>query len=391
MSRHIAVLLALALGAPALVACSGATPPVTPPVASDAVLGPNDVSVLLPLPADGNYSAYPSVSTAGNGGALIPRSVFDAIPPVNPRVETSSDPYAMFRMLAVRFDPCFTATTTGSSCEPQIRIIFQPVDATDGPLDGAMHAFYRLTGAQFAELVEELRRLHDVAPENETGVMSPSPAITAQGIGGPYATGLFALVSRYAGAATLRRVTFMERTEARQTQWRFGFFEVAASVATRTTIAEIDAETQTVNNMIGTGPEFLISPLATTDEDLTALLTSGARMLADEGTRDVTYRAVLALENPLLNQPDEAQCAACHVASSVGRQVEGDFGLDAMPFAERYATDRAITAPGDTATDPEVMRIFGWFARRPAIAPRAVHETAHVLDVIDADYPITAD
>lgn len=374
-----------------LLLCAGACAPDTPPVASDAVLGPNDVSVLFPLPSTGDYAAYLSPGSAGNGGALVPHSVFDAIPPVNPRVETSTDPYAMFRVLAVRFDPCFTATTTGSACEPQIRLIFQPVDAADGPLDGAMHAFYRLTGEEFAEVVEELRRLHDVAPENETLVMGPSPALAAQGLGGAYGSGLLALLTRYAGAGTLRRVTFMERTAARQTQWNFGYVEVAAGVPTRAPIAEIDVETQTVEQMLGTDPEFLIEPVAIDDEDLSALLTTESATSADMATREAAYRDALALENPLMNQPDEAQCASCHVASSVARQAEHSFGLAATAFAERYATERAITATTDTATDPEVMRIFGWFQRRAAIAPRAVNETAHTLDVIDADYPITAE
>ncbi len=377
--------VALVLGIAALGACSNA--PVTP-TTSDAVLGPNDVSVLFPLPADGVYTGYLSPDTAGNGGPLIPRAVFDVIPPVNTRLETASDPHGMVRVLAIRFDPCFTATTTGSVCEPEIRMIFQAVDATDGPLDGAMHAFYRLTPAEFAEVVEGLRSLHDLAPENDTLVMGPSPALVAQGLDGAYGAGLLALVREHAGAATLRRVTFMQRTAARQTQWKFGFFEVVGGAPTRTSIAEIGVDTQTVNQMVGTDPEFVIDPFAVLDEDLTVLLTAESAAAADTAMREAAYRDALALENPMMNQPDEAQCAACHVASSVARHAEESFGLGTMAFAERFETDRALTTSSDTATDPEVMRIFGYFVRRPAVAPRVLHETAHVLDVIDADYPI---
>jgi hypothetical protein len=69
---------------------------------------------------------------------------------------------APLRAVGVRFDGCFPGK---AGCEPQIRVVMQPVKNDGTALDSALHLFFRLTEDELALVTTELRRLRTLAPE----------------------------------------------------------------------------------------------------------------------------------------------------------------------------------------------------------------------------------
>jgi len=120
----------------------------------------NDVSVLVPIPANPQAAGFLRPSSAGERGKLLPQAVYDKIPEF-PVVPAEGLDFARMRVVGIRFDGCFPAP---AGCEPQIRLVMQPITDEGATLDSSLHLFYRLTEEELGAVVLGLRQLKELAP-----------------------------------------------------------------------------------------------------------------------------------------------------------------------------------------------------------------------------------
>lgn len=349
-------------------------------VLDDGALGRHDVSILVPLPTSGDLPW--KATMAANGGALLPKSVFDKIARSVFRDVVDTAEYDALRVVAARFDPCFTTSLT-SACQPQIRLVFQALDGMGQTHDGAVHALYNLTAAQHADVVARLRALEDAAPQNRAyAPLGISPALRAQGMTGAYAKGLIKIITDHAGAATLARMTFVTRTQARQGEWELGGFHVKANAATgfpaAGAIKIIGTETlQVVGNGGFGGFRYTITPDLADPIGRTG--TDGLSIPALSATAKKKLSTwALAQQSPLATVPDTTDCTSCHIAGHVSNALEA-----ADP--RLVSLDRGPRVIGGAEKTGDNLRLFGYFFGEPVISIRTANETAAVLRAFDAD------
>jgi hypothetical protein len=353
-------------------------------------LGLNDVSVLFPLPSSHEDPGYLRPMDVGARGELLPAEVFEAIPgfPVTPAEGLL---YARMRTVSLRFDGCSGGP---GACEPEIRLVMQPIEADGRPRDSALHLFYRLDQAAMAEVVDGLRRLRALAPEAPIEApLDVHPALVAQGVTGSYGTELRNLVLAHVGEENLVRVTFFLRAPPVNEVWFFGGFDREAGELSAMDVVGVGTDPQRVIlTKTSTSYDFDLTPLGVVPEDGRIFYASAVAEGATDEQRRAAMASYLRVENPTTYVPDELPCAGCHIASFVTAEATRRFGLDPASFeGERFTSSLDLSVRGGASGNPSSLRAFGWFEREPMIAQRTVNESAAVVADLEARYPETND
>jgi hypothetical protein len=365
-------------------------------------VGLNDVSVLFPLPSTIDEPAALGLATAGNGGPLLAADRFAAIPVFadNPLPERA---YDRWRIVSARIDPCFPdlglLVTNPGACRRQLRLIAQPL--TVGPPgiggvvaeDAAIHLLYDLSAADFDAmrarwLAVGTDRTHDGATP-----LGVHPEIAAQGLAGPIATELRAIITRYAGPATLTQFTFLE---GRGVAWEFGGRRVEGAALNALAIHGIgDASGQTTASD-STGI-FSVSPAsaeATALAPLAGEFVGGSigggevKLTAPADQIAAALRTTLAIDDPTRFNADTLDCASCHLASRA-RERAATLGASSSGMAH-FAVDGfdlGLVGLDSVKTSPQQQRAFGYFDGRPVWNQRTVNESAAVAAALAADAP----
>jgi len=348
-------------------------------------LGFNDVSVLVPIGANPKAPGHLGPKDEGMRGQLLPQAVYDKIAKFGVEPDEGLD-YARMRVVAIRFDGCFPAP---AGCEPQIRLVMQPITDKRATLDSAIHLFYRLTEEELGAVVTSLRKLRALAPEQQDSPLDVSPALVAQGMEGAYATGLNELVTTYAGEQNLVRMTFFLRAPPIQEEWFFGGFARNGATMTPLDIVGVGKNNQRVNRPEKPGGyEYIHVPSPTKPEDITVLLTSAAAKAATPADVEKALGAFARIENPQKYGPDQLPCAGCHMTTFATEYAKANLGLDVAQQPDAFKSTRDLTVRGEAATTPSSLRAFGYFGAKPMIAKRVVHETAAVLDDLEKRFPL---
>jgi hypothetical protein len=346
----------------------------------------NDISVLFPLPPAGD-DALLSAATLGKGGPLLPRSVYGEIglSVVQDLGDTDVE-YQAMRVVAVRFDPCFSHDVSGTPCQPEVRLIFETVDvAGQRTFDGAVHALYNLDQDEFAALTAELRALTAAAPENVPGPLQVSPALQAQGEDGPYAQGLRALILAHCGAANLARLTFITRTDVDNGDWKLGGLALIEHLDTgfgppgALPITGIDATIQSVLNPGGPGFEFTVHPGLAETIAVQGISESGLSAMSHDDQVAV-HAWAMRMENPMLTTPDGTDCASCHLAGKTAQVLES---LDPTLLTPEDAAARGSRVITTVDTTQDNLRQFGYYERTPYISQRAANDTRLSLSLFE--------
>lgn len=373
------------------VACSTATEPgPAAPRALTVDVGVHDVSFLYPLPPQAQRTSLLGAASAGARGPLLPADLYGGLPPLDlltPNLES----YHLFRVVAVRLDPCFPGlgVVDEASCKNQLRLVMQPVVPQVGTQalttsDTALHLFYALSRVELADVLAqlvELRRASGVAD----GPVGVHPALARDGVEGAFARGARSLLLAHAGRENLTRITFMALEQVGQA-WRFGGFEVEGGALRPMLIPLVGVKEQTFQNLDLKGRTFeraATYPASPAEDDLRLLLDPTALEAASPAARLVAYKHALRIENPTAHSPDTIDCATCHVASPARRFAEATYGLSAEG-PERYSHPAGAPLAGATGTATNELRAFGYFGVQPSVSPRAVNETAEVVHRVNA-------
>ncbi len=319
-----------------------------------------DVTFLLPL--DGALSA----GTEGRHGVLVPRDHFDAIFRHAPLTVTDEpdDLYANLRVVAVRLDPCFIESGVAEGCPSQVRLVLQPVMATNAGLttrDAAVHAFYAVARSELRALAQDLLALRPTDAGNTIG-LHPDPTAAA------------ALVLASVGEDRLTRVTHMS-VHASNEAWVFAGFDIAAG---RRESLFVPGGTQTPahdfrfdQHLTSTGTDGELAatliPEPAIEPDIAGFLDERRRDSLSAEARDTAIEALERLLDPAVHDPGTVDCASCHVASA------------AMHFAHR--TNSTPPSPYDNTKN---QRMLGYYFREPTISRRVLAETDLVVDQLNA-------
>jgi hypothetical protein len=397
-----------------LVACPGspsgesgvsdlAAEPADMAVAAD--LGPSrtelynsDVTIVYPLPPAGDIGRMVWGNTLSTSyGRLVPQAAFAQIPmPLDPRPgsktrTTGTSAWNELRLVGVRLDPCFGSRgdVPDAQCKNQVRLVFQgihSVNATSAGEDGAIHMLYELPRAELLTLTREIIGLTDREGGYTAGPLGVHPILQRQGVWGPFAQGLKALLRRYVGEDRAVRMTFFARVEALQSAWRFGGFDHKPSGWER---IQIPTTVTTEQELLGGFPNAgelagtTTTPGASGD-DVRLLINSATANLADDAARRAAFAAALRIENPGKHTPDTVDCLSCHVAMAARSLGESQYGLSAIGHPDRYLSSRDLRFTPPAEPSLENLHALSYLGTELGINQRTVNESAAIATELSA-------
>lgn len=360
--------------------------------------GMNDATLIYPLPY------YPQETSQlinprlpGVGGALLPEKHFLRFPPIN-QGEAKHITYQNLRVVAVRIDPCFSFE---GECLHQVRLVWQPLGKSTygsstryGLLeakDAAVHSLYTLDAAAFNALLEDYSMLR----ENEGMDLSDEPlqthpVLSAQGLGGRFAQGLRALLTKHIGERNLWRVTAMS-TFAGGDQWAFQGFNIHDGSTHDIVIPRTQgARQQRFSTSSLAQHDFnngQLSPIPLGNDNLQTLLKS-SRFLTSRSSPLLKELAasVARIENPNIHTPETMDCVSCHAAQTAGTvlfsrvpSLKNDPGRVEAAFSSAFPLLNVSSLQGNT----QILRALGYFERHLILSRRVINETAHVVEQIN--------
>ncbi len=402
--------LPAAIAALALAACAGPAQTTlfdagpqddSGPVAG---LGLNDVSILFPLGADAGTIELIPVSSSGARGVLLPQDLYDSLGhisgstfsgPLTPGAQGDAL-YSNLYVVAARTDPCFAALApdpAGADCLNQLRLIVQEItlqDGAPGAFDSALHLFYSLSRSELKTFARGVLALRAASGGSSAGPLAPHPLLSAEGLEGPFSSGLRALILQFAGAQRLTRVTRFSNHEPEF--WVFDGSDLSATGdSTHMIIPTLPDAANTQTFALGANPaesggdmngQFL--PETTASADLAPLAGSNTAQLTGQA-RQAAFNALVQIENPTLFSANTIDCASCHLATPTELLVAAPhYGFNESGNAEAFAPDLRFVAA--TALAPTFnagaqfnLHAFSYVGGSPAINQRVVNESAAIV------------
>lgn len=353
----------------------------------------NDVSYLMPLPVRIGDDNLMGISTPGNGGPLLNPAFLGTIPPLTP-VMNENDIARSLRVIAVRIDPCFPLPTP-QSCQKQIRLVWQPLEPgfrnRVQSVDAALHSFYTLSDSEFELLTQDLQNWKKRNKVETKGLpLQVHPAWAVQADKSPALVEFNQIVQKYAGLSNLIRVTSMVVRGAGD-MWAFQGFEVQNGQLKLMKIPRVGRAAQAFVNFAVPSDHFergMISPEATGDDSFNKVIGNSARMkVGNEELLQKELRAIHRAEDPHSFNPENMDCASCHVAQPARVWLErnrSDLGLENLWNLHAYKNPAYnLTNVSPDLKNTQIIRAFGYFMENPAISQRVIHESAEVATALN--------
>lgn len=349
----------------------------------------NDVSFLYPLPSWQDRDQLLSPATEGAHGPLVPRALYEQEAPLllEPGPNAPDDLYGSLRVVSARIDPCFPADASATPpCRKQLRLVMQPVledpassGATTG--DGALHALYDLSDAEWQTLSAELYGLKALAGTGtDHQPLQVHPVLRVQGLAGTYATALRSLILEHASSDTLAEMAFMQLTK-KDRSWIFMAKVKTPAGYEQLNIPRVSATSQgaSVNfssEATGDAPHtILIQP---PPPNVTILALPDPSSSSDQVSS--ALHEALRIDNPSAGtNPQTVDCASCHLATRNRRFAERARSVDTSSWPERFEDATFDLSHADEVGDDQSsLRTFGYFGSKSSIADRVINESALV-------------
>ncbi|MEO8704906.1 MAG: hypothetical protein ABI867_32940 [Kofleriaceae bacterium] len=372
----------------ALVACGAS--PMPEPIESRP-LGLNDVSILLPLPADPSTPVLVGIGGDGEGSELIAPNLVaslvgaNAIGPKNGDVVT----YDQFHVVALRVDLCprDSAGPCAEGLDGRLRVVLQPIFANAQQLvlshDIALHAFYPIPAGELASVVAELRALaaiQDVPIDTPLGVNTGIASAE-------YTARLRALVMTYARADQLVKLTVIgQNAESAAFAWIFGGFERRDGVFAPIVIPGLG--TKTHQHVLDGGGDtiYQLTPGIDSPPGFAIAINGQRFAAASQDEKVFALDALAAIQNPLRHDANDLQCASCHVATFLTARRSESAAIDPQLLPDRYPSPYNLANDTLASHDSRVVRAFGWGGSAPTISQRVVNDSAQVVTEIEARF-----
>ena len=428
MIQRIASVLSVVLLASQLAACSGApggdgsetTEAADSTKAPGAGAQMNDLSILYPLATTKTQmKGYLTPASTAAGQALLPEALFDRVMGIAPAAgaDDTNDgtedteglvpgaspqmAYADMKVVGFRLDPCFAnlgPVVDESTCQNQLRLIFQSVTLTKGTptaVDGAVHVFYSLTRPELTAAVNEViaaREAND-STSSDLGPLAVHPLVVKQGLGGSMSTALNAIVLKYASSANIVRMTEFLAGNL-DTAWSFSGIDVVSGEATQMDIATLPRGATNESFALGFGALLSVAsftPSTTAKDDMQILVNSTAAAAATPAAQKAAFEATLRIQNPTFDSPNTMDCASCHTAEAAQVVVgQGKLGFSPIGDPNAFVADPAFVSAADmkrttpiTATSAFNLHAFSYSGESAMISQRVVNETAALVAYVN--------
>lgn len=385
---------------------STGTTPVTPepeapitPYTGD--VGTNDVSILYPMPAAGESTAFVRPTEAGKHGQLLPEASFETVVPggtLERTDRTHASGYGQLGLISVRLDHCSARKGIGT-CTSEVRAVFQALyektdsmpdgDPTPGTAaqDGAVHVMYDVGEGELIVMMKQILTLRKAHGDLTSTTLGVHPILAKQGLGGAFAAGLRGILLEHLGAARISRITvFDHNMDPDSDGWTFQTFDGAAGNVSRTKIPTLDTEGVTVaGSSAFHGPleeTMAFSFLPATKDNVEPLVKEGRLPKTSPevaSTLQPAFESALRVENPTIHNAETTDCVNCHLADGAHRIAKSVYGLKSA---------NEFTAPGGTSYVQERASItnlhaFGYLHRKVSIMQRTANESTVVRDWMD--------
>lgn len=351
-------------------------------------LGPNDISLLLPLPETAAEDKLWRADQAGGYGELLPLELYRHLPRI--AFETAEDTYPKLRVISMRLDPCFPPKPPRQGCLPQVRLVWQPVEPDQNgrlrTIDAAAHTFYDLEVDEFRRLKEELEAVKLSGQEDE--VLRIQPQLEREGWSGPYARRVLPLILAHLGRERLSEIATMQLAGG-ENVWIFSHASVTGGQLATLPIPRVPRPMQAfMNTPAPWAPTYFNKARAVPEPegaDTIVLLFRDSREFgpAEEVMVTDAVMAAYRIENPETHTARSMDCVTCHSAQIARVWAEARFpwlGLNQRANGVRYDSRFSLVNSSPSPGDTRVLRAFGYFGRTPAISQRTVNETAAVLE-----------
>lgn len=360
-------------------------------------LSQNDMSVLMPLPKTLTEGGLLAPIDQGQYGELLPKALFDQLPPLLVRQPGSL--FDSLRVVALRFDPCFPAMPPVNACTPQVRLVWQPLmEEVENnvkfvsTIDVAVHTFYDLPSIEFTALIWRLEQLKASSGRRiEDEALTVNPTLRSFGLRSQYAKTLFATVMSSIGAKRMSRITFMQvdRLPDYSTgeTWSFGGLDLSAGEPNGS--IQIPRVGGTLHSFKGRTSNALYfdgeTKPAPTGPDTIGILITDSKVLAPKDELEIKSAAAAALriENPKLHSAHTIDCVSCHLAFSARTWAIRHYPWmnlrSGAAFGDVYWSRRNLENTSQTLGNSNVLRGFGYIGNKPAVSQRVVNETAEAI------------
>lgn len=347
----------------------------------------NDVSFLYPLPAWNLRDQLLGLASAGAHGPLLSRSRFASLPELVSSGSGMAVSYESVRIVAARIDPCFPGEQPGG-CVRQLRLVAQPIgpNAPLTTLDATVHLLYDLDAAAWDSLVSGVRALGAMAGDaTKRKPLGVHPVMTAQGLTGPYAKALDALILSHAGDDNLSKVAVMTLLKI-DVVWSFRQFTPLGAQLAPLAIPRLSGageQTASVLFLESAGVDarrkVTFDPMPELGS-ITTLMSTEAIAAASASTLSTALQSAFAIERPSAEaNPRTLDCGTCHLITPARRHAERQRSIDTTGWAERFRDDRFdMRRVDDVGDDPRSLRAFGYFGTKAAVSQRVINESAAV-------------
>lgn len=373
----------------------------------------NDVSVLYPLATtESGFESYLSASASTRGGVLLPQTLYEGAEsefwpgsysaPTQSALDTI---YGMLRMVAFRLDPCFAnigPITEPSHCQAQIRLVLQPLSYANGSTtagDGAVHAFYSLSTEDFESAVRAVIAAREsISGSADLGPLAVHPIMARQGPDGQMAHRLNSLVTQYAGASNLVRVTVLNsasvpappRAAHPARIWNFHGYDVVGGTLEPLVIPALPSGSTSVNFSAAADPlvgAFL--PPSVSSDNMQTMADATRFDAASAAVQTSAFDAALRIENPDFNSPNTIDCASCHLARPSRDLVAAKRGFSAANNPNAFSADPRYVPCRDmaltTSNDGTALNVhaFSYLGGQPMINARVINESASIMTYLN--------
>lgn len=367
--------------------------------ATELTWGLNDVTYIMPLPADAAENNLLKLQSTGDKGTFVPEAMVMQLPFMDMQHE-KNEINAMTRLMTVRIDNCFPLPTP-LACQKQIRMIWQPLKATSTgvtTIDAAFHSFYVLTDEEFSKLTSDLKawkkKFQTVEIDNAKAALDIHPFWKKDLDASPSLLEFNTLMSKYAGEKNLSRVTVMVLRRMNDV-WGFLGAEVVDGKLVTGAIPRLDGKTSQMffnqlNNVKGYTGAGIAQPPVLPDSNLGGFVqqatTSGA---FTEAEAIANLQSAYAIENPNLFNPESMDCVNCHIAQAAREYLSEKLPatVDQNLFSAYKFTNANYNLENKSTQvfNTTQLRGVGYFGVDLAISQRVINESALVAEWLSAN------
>ncbi len=356
-------------------------------------LGNVDITVVYPLPPPQQVSALLSPEDLGRGGTLLPHAVLAGgmLPELDERFPLPNDAarWAALRVVAVRFDPCAGVVLPqppGATCAAQLRLVLQSLRSDSGSTlarDGALHAFYALTPQESAEVLATLRGWRAAESLPVPTQLGVHPRLQAEGVSGPHALRLKALILKYAGPASLIRVTQFLRVDPSDyfQRWTFRMREKKAGTWVSSEIPGSSVVEQELLTVAGGRWDAEVTPPITNADNVTRLFK------ADIPQERAAFEATVRVVNPRVHSSESIDCSSCHLTPSIIGFARANRQLLVSDSPSRFQSalsTQAVSMSDVQATLFDNIHMLSWLDAGLNVSQRVANDTAALLELINS-------